>query len=51
MKTLKFQTPTNQPAPISDVELAEILENSAWAKMEREAKEFAEFANMFRKVA
>ena len=51
MKTLKFEAPTKQPARISDAELAEILENSPWAKMEQEAKEFAEFANMFRRAA
>jgi hypothetical protein len=47
MKIKKFEIPSSKPGPISDDELAEILENSPWAKMEREAKEFAEFVNIY----
>ena len=37
---MKSEGTSSKPAPISDAELAAILENSPWAKMEREVAQF-----------
>jgi hypothetical protein len=41
MKTSKCEIPSSNATPISDAELTAILENSPWAKMEREAEELS----------
>jgi hypothetical protein len=40
MKSPKDESAPSNPCTISDAELCAILENSSWARLEREAKEF-----------
>jgi hypothetical protein len=41
MKNADAESASTESTPVSDAEMADVLANSSWAKMERDAKRFA----------